>query len=58
MVEDKAIEWVEVPLVKPKQNIGNESSIIYNYNTFKIEVPKNIKRDDIAEVLDAIVSVC
>lgn len=56
--EDKSIEWAEVSLAPQKQNIGNESSIILNYNGFKINVPKNIKRDDIVEVLAAIVSVC
>lgn len=57
-IEDNSIEWAEVALKPEKQNIDNESSIILNYNAFKLEIPKNIKRDDIAEVLAAIVSVC
>lgn len=58
IAEDKSIEWAEVSLVSQNQNIDNQSSIILNYNDFKIEIPKNIKRDDIAEVLAAIASVC
>lgn len=58
IVENKAIEWAELSLVSQKQNIDNESSIILNYNNFKIEIPKNIKRNDISEFLAAIVSVC
>lgn len=56
--EDKSIEWAEVSLVSQKQIIDNQRSIILSYNNFKIEIPKNIKRDDIAEVIAAIVSVC
>lgn len=58
IVGDNSVEWAKVSLETKKKNIDNESSIILNYNAFKLEIPKNIKRDDIAEVLAAIVSVC
>lgn len=58
IVEDNSVEWAEVSLEPKKKNIDNEGSIILRYNAFKLEIPNNIKRDDIAEVLAAIVSVC
>ncbi|MGL5767187.1 IS66 family insertion sequence element accessory protein TnpA [Clostridium chrysemydis] len=58
IIEGEGVEWAEVSLVSQKQNMNNGNSIILNYNDFKIEIPKNIKRGDIAEVLAAIVSVC
>lgn len=57
-IENNSIEWAKVS-VKPKsQNIDNGNSIVLKYNGFKIEIPKNINREDIAEVLAAIVSIC
>lgn len=58
IIEAEGVEWAEVSLVSQEQNMNNGNSIILNYNDFKIEIPKNIKRGDIAEVLAAIVSVC
>lgn len=58
IISDKPVEWAEVSLEPQKQNIDNESLIILNYNAFKLEIPKNIKRQDIVEVLATIVSVC
>lgn len=58
IVGDNSVEWAEVSLKPEIQNIDNESSIILNYNAFKLKIPKNIKREDIAEVLAAIVSIC
>lgn len=58
IVVNNSVEWAEVSLEPKKGNMTNKSSIILNYNSFKLEIPNNIKRDDIAEVLAAIVSVC
>ena len=58
IVADNSVEWAEVSLKHEIQSIDNESSIILNYNAFKLMIPKNIKREDIAEVLAAIVSIC
>jgi transposase-like protein len=58
LVGDNSVEWAEVSLEPKKKNIDNGGSITLNYNGFKLEISKNIKRDDIAEVLAALVSVC
>lgn len=58
VTENTSAEWEEVVLAPQQQTIDSVTSITLSYNNFKLEIPKNIKRADIAEVLAAIVSVC
>lgn len=52
------VKWAKVTLEPENEKTINESPIILHFHGVKMEIPKALKKDAIAEVLAAIASVC